>query len=185
VNRFYICITLGDILGSVKLNEMAGHSAIYDDYFNMVKGAKSSNKKGAKTQYYSISSSVIVMVNHDHLLYNFCNLPLHEEDFYWKTIKELQKALNKTQLIAITKDTSISQMSLCAASLVFLHLFVFPLDPFHLSHENCMTFIWDLWVVLSAPADPIHISTNIACKFSGLVFETILSTLPALFCGLV
>ena len=90
-------MALGDMLGSAKLNGMAGYSAIYGDCFIMVKGAKASNKKGAKTQYYPILSSVIAMVNHDRLLYNFHNLPLCEEDFYWKTIEKLQKAQNKAQ----------------------------------------------------------------------------------------
>ena len=78
----------------------------------------------------------------------------------------------------------ISRMPLCAASPAFLHPSFFPLDPFHWFYENCMAFIWDLWVTLSAPADPIHISTDIARKFGGLVSEE-MSTLPASFCGLV
>src|ERR1700677_1937038 len=167
-------MALGDMLGSAKLNGMAGHSAIYGDRFSMV--------KGAKTQYYPISSSVIAMVNCDRPLYNFCNIPLREEDFYWKTIEKLQKAPNKAQCTAITKDTGISQMPLCAASPAFLHPSFFQLDPFHLFYENCMAFIWDLWVTLSAPADPIHISTDIAHKFGGLVSEA-MSTLPAHFVG--
>jgi len=133
VNQFYICMALGDMLGSAKPNGMAGHSAIYGDCFSMVKGAKANNKKGAKTQYYPISSSVFAMVNHDHPLYNFCNLPLCEEDFYWKTIEKLQKAPNKAQRTAITKDTGISRMPLCAASPAFVHPSFFPFDPFHCS----------------------------------------------------
>ena len=184
VHRAYICMALGDMLGSAKLNGMAGHSAIYGDRFSMVKGAKTSKKKGAKTQYYPISSPAIAMVNHDRPSYNFRNLPLREEDFYWKTIEKLQNAPNKTQRTSITKDTGISRMPLCAASPAFLHPSFFPLDPFHLFYENCMAFIWDLWVTLSAPADPIHINTEIARKFGEIVSKA-MSTLPASFCGLV
>ena len=54
INRAHICLALGDILGSAKLNEMTGHSAIYSDWFSMVTGAKSSLDKGAKVQYYPI-----------------------------------------------------------------------------------------------------------------------------------
>jgi hypothetical protein len=184
VNRAYICMALGDMLGSAKLNGMAGHSAIYGDRFSLVKGAKASNKKGAKAQYYPVSSSTIAMVNPGRPSYNFQNLPLREEDFYWKTIEKLQNAPNKAQRTAITKDTGISRMPLCAASPAFLHPSFFPLDPFHLFYENCMAFIWDLWMTLSVPADPIHINTDMARKFGGLVSEA-MTTLPASFCGLV
>ena len=39
LNHVCICTALGDMLGSAKLNGMAGHSAIYGDCFSMVKGA--------------------------------------------------------------------------------------------------------------------------------------------------
>src|ERR1700683_5771856 len=39
-------------------------------------------------------------------------------------------------------------------------------------------------MTLSVPADPIHINTDMARKFGGLVSEA-MSTLPASFCGLV
>src|SRR6202050_5454855 len=184
VNHAYICMALGDMLGSAKLNGMAGHSAVYGDRFSMVKGAKASNKKGAKAQYYPISSSAIAVVNPGRPSYNFHNLPLREEAFYWKTIEKLQNAPNNAHRKAITKDTGISRMPLCAASPAFLHPSFFPLDPFHLFYENCMAFIWDLWMTLSVPADPIHINTDMARKFGGLVSEA-MSTLPASFCGLV
>jgi hypothetical protein len=41
VNHAYLCMALGDMLGSAKLSGMAGHSAIYGDRFSMVKGARS------------------------------------------------------------------------------------------------------------------------------------------------
>ncbi|EDR04700.1 uncharacterized protein LACBIDRAFT_304027 [Laccaria bicolor S238N-H82] len=36
VNHAYIVMALGDMLGSAKLNGMAGHSAIFGDQFTMV-----------------------------------------------------------------------------------------------------------------------------------------------------
>ena len=75
-------------------------------------------------------------------------------------------------------------MPLCAASLAFLHPTFFPLDPFHLFYENCMAFLWDLWMTLSLPSDPIHINANKARKLGQLVSEA-MSTLPSVFCGLV
>ena len=184
VHRAYICMALGDMLGSAKLNGMAGHSAIYGDRFSMVKGARVNNKKGAKAQYYPISSSASSVFNPDRPSYNFRNLPLREEGSYWKTIEKLQNAQNKAQCTSITKDTGISRMPLCAASPAFLHPSFFPLDPFHLFYENCMAFIWDLWTTLSVPTDPIHVNKDIACRFGQLIPKAMF-TLPASFCGLV
>jgi hypothetical protein len=92
VNQAHICMALGDMLGSAKLNGMAGHSAIYGDRFSMVKGARPSNAKGSKAQYYPISSSPSSMFNPDRPSYNFGNLPIREEDFYWETIEQLNNA---------------------------------------------------------------------------------------------
>ena len=50
----YICMILGDMLGSAKVNGMAGHSAFHGDRFSMVEGARSSLKKGSKYQYYPV-----------------------------------------------------------------------------------------------------------------------------------
>ncbi|KIL54838.1 hypothetical protein M378DRAFT_61211, partial [Amanita muscaria Koide BX008] len=36
VVRAHLCMVLGDMLGSAKLNGMAGHSAIYGDRFSLV-----------------------------------------------------------------------------------------------------------------------------------------------------
>src|SRR6266567_4913254 len=52
VQRSCVSMALGDMLGSAKLNGMAGHTAIFGDRFSMVQAAKSSLIKGAKSQYY-------------------------------------------------------------------------------------------------------------------------------------
>ncbi|KAF8986780.1 hypothetical protein BDQ17DRAFT_1259248, partial [Cyathus striatus] len=36
LNRMYITMLLGDMLGSAKVNGMAGHSALHGDRFSMV-----------------------------------------------------------------------------------------------------------------------------------------------------
>jgi hypothetical protein len=46
---------LEDMLGLAKFSSMAGHTAVYGDYFSMVKGAHSNLKKGLKPQHYPIS----------------------------------------------------------------------------------------------------------------------------------
>ncbi|EGO05111.1 hypothetical protein SERLA73DRAFT_44201 [Serpula lacrymans var. lacrymans S7.3] len=48
INCMYMTMILGDMLGSAKLNGMAGHTANYGDRFVLVKGARSSLEKGAK-----------------------------------------------------------------------------------------------------------------------------------------
>jgi hypothetical protein len=136
VNHACICMALGDMLGSAKLNGMAGHSANYGDRFSMVKGARSSTKKGAKAQYYPISTSVASKYNPEHPQYNLYELPLCQENDYWKTIVKLQNATSNARREALTKDIGISCMPLCAASLAFIHPSFFPLDQFHLFYEN-------------------------------------------------
>jgi hypothetical protein len=52
----WIVMGAGNMLGSAKINGMAGHTAIYGDQFTIVQGAKASNKKGAKALYYPMTS---------------------------------------------------------------------------------------------------------------------------------
>jgi hypothetical protein len=181
VNHACICMALGDMLGSAKLNGMAGHCAIYGDRFSMVKGAKASLAKGSKSQYYPMSPPESSKYNPGRPIYDLLNLPMRKEPFYWETIDKLENA-NKTTRVSITRDTGISRMPLCAASPAFVHPTFFPMDPFHLFYENCMAFIWDLWVTLSEPSDPIHIHKDKACKFGQLVSEA-MPTLPPSFCS--
>lgn len=183
VNRAYICMALGDMLGSAKLNGMAGHSAIYGDRFSMVKGARASIKKGAKAQYYPLSPPENSVYNPDRPeSYDVDNLPMREEDFYWKTICALQAAPSQAAANAITKKTGISRMSLCSASPAFVHPSYYPIDPFHLLYENNQAFFWDLWTIRSSPSEVIHLSADKACLFGQLVAGA-MSTLPAAFCG--
>lgn len=182
VHRACICMALGDMLGSAKLNGMAGHAAIYGDRFSMVKGARSSLKRGSKSQYYPIAPPENSTYNAGRPIYDLSKIPMRSEEFYWKTITNLQNATSKATQAAITKETGISRMPLCAASPAFLHPSFFPLDPFHLFYENCMAFIWDLWMTISLPNDPIHIPTEKARKFGQLV-SAAMSTLPPSFCG--
>jgi hypothetical protein len=70
---------------------------------------------------------------------------------YWATIERLQKASSKAAQSKITKESGITRMPLCAASLAFTHPTFFPLDPFHLFYENIAAFIWDLWMSHSSP----------------------------------
>jgi hypothetical protein len=48
VLRAYLCGVKGDMLGSAKLNGMAGHAARHGDRFSMVQGACTGKEKGAK-----------------------------------------------------------------------------------------------------------------------------------------
>jgi len=184
VNHACLCMALGDMLGSAKLNGMAGHSAIYGDHFSMVQGAQASLAKGSKAQYYPISPPEFSRYNPERPQYDLHNLPMRQESMCWKSIEQLEEAPNQAKRAALTKNTGISRRPLCAASSGFLHPSFFPLDPFHLFYENCMAFQWDLWMTLSTPSEPIHIDADKARQFGQLVSEA-MSTLPASFCGLV
>jgi hypothetical protein len=109
---------------------------------------------------------------------------MRQEEFYWNTIQKLQNATTKASRDNITRETGISRMPLLAASPAFLHPSFFPLDPFHLFYENCMAFIWDLWMTKSKPSEVIHVNAEKGRKFGQLVVEAML-TLPASFCGAV
>jgi hypothetical protein len=142
-NRAYICLALGDMLGSAKLNGMAGHSSIYGDWFSIVKEAKARKTKGAKAQYYPISS----LCNSE---YNPGQPNTYNLDRYIKKLiigppfKKIPKALTKATCGKITKETGIVCLPLYAASLAFIHPTFFPLDLFHLFYENIVTSIWEL-----------------------------------------
>ena len=182
VNHAHICMALGDMLGSAKMNGMAGHSAVHGDRFSMVKGARASVQPKSKYQYYPISPPEAKKYNPDRPEYNLGNLPLRTESSYWDIIKSLQTAPSKARSAAITKETGVSRMPLCAAGFAFVHPSFFPLDPFHLFYENCMAFLWDLWVTISSPSELIHLGADKASKFGKMVSEA-MSTLPASFCG--
>jgi len=77
VFRASICMALGDMLGSAKLNGMAGHTAICGDRFSLVKGARATLQKG-KAQYYPISppDNAKKEYNPTQPTYSFENLPI-------------------------------------------------------------------------------------------------------------
>ena len=101
---------------------------------------------------------------------------------YWTTIKNLGVARTKKDRSDITKASGVSRLPLCAASVAFTHPMFFPLDPFHLFYENCMTFIWDTWTVLSKLGETIHLSSEKAQKLGRLI-PLAMTTLPPAFCG--
>ena len=142
VNHAHIVMALGDMLGSAKLNGMAGHSAIYGDWFTMVWGACSSLAKGAIAQYYPISPPENKKYNPNRPeAYDLANLPMRTGTSYWETINKLEAATSKTARAAITKSTGVSWLPLCAASKAFLHPTYFPVDPF----ISSMRTIWPIY----------------------------------------
>ena len=176
-------MALGDMLGSAKLNGMAGHSAIFGDRFSMVKGAKASASRGARALYYPMTPPENNKYNPTRpASYNLSNLPMRTETHYWETINCLSTASSKQQRAKITKETGISRLPLCAASPAFIHPTFFPLDPFHLFNENIMAFIWDIWTSTSKPTERIHLPESQARKFGETVAAAI-KTLPPAFCG--
>ena len=183
VNRAYICMVLGDMLGSAKFNGMAGHTAVYGDRFSMVKGARASMAKGAKAQYYPISPPQNDKYNPERpSSYDLDNLPMRNEKDYWEIIDKLHHAESKAASNRITRDTGISRMPLCVASPAFVHPTYFPMDPFHLLYENCMAYLWDVWTIHSKPSELTHLNPEMAQRLGQLVSEA-MSTLPASFCG--
>ena len=87
-------MVLGDMLGSVKLSGMAGHSAVYGDRFSLVRGARSSLEKGSKSQYYLIApvDNTKNEFNPGREVYNLDSLPIQTAEDYWKTIEALEMA---------------------------------------------------------------------------------------------
>jgi len=183
VLRAHICMVLGDMLGSAKLNGMAGHSAIFGDRFSLVRGARSTIQGRGKSQYYPLSppDNEKREYNPSRPQYNINNLPSHTQAGYWATINKLSKATTKKEITDVVKATGVSRLPLAAASHAFVHPSFFPLDPFHLFYENCMAFIWDLWMQ-SNPQDAFYISQDKMKMLGNLVSEA-MTTLPPSFCG--
>ena len=79
LNHACICMALGDMLGSAKLNGMAGHSAIYGDRFSMVKGARASLKRVQKLStilfhHLRAQNIILIALNHTILVIYQCAL---------------------------------------------------------------------------------------------------------------
>ena len=185
VNHAYLCMILGDMLGSAKMSGMAGHTAVYGDRFSMIKGARASLKKGSKYQYYPLcppNNSTYNPMRPER--YNADNPPMRTEKHYWDTIRELlDKNKSKRQLNEIIKNSGISRMPLAVASPAFTHPSFFPMDPFHIFFENIMPLLWDIWRG-SSPKDKVHVTDKMAKKFGELVTSS-MKSLPAAFCGRV
>ena len=182
VCRAWITLGLGDMLGSAKINGMAGHGGIYGDRFSMVQAAKTSNQKGARAQYYPILN--IDHFNPDRCKYSFDAIPMRKYQEYFDTLLQLEQAKTKAEREKITRRTGILRLPLCAASAAFFHPSFFPIDPFHLFYENIMAFIWDLWTVqnLSISGEIFRLAPAIVATLGRLV-EAAMNTLPPVFCG--
>ena len=180
VLRAYLCGVKGDMPGSAKLSGMAGHSAFYGDHFSLVHGARSSKKKNAI--YYPISPPQREIYNPDHPEIKMLPILPRTQEQYWQTIKELESAKTVRECQKIVHNSGISCLPTCAASPAFSHPSFFPLDPFHLFYENCMAFIWDLWVTSSGTDEIIHMDSDMASQL-GEEIEKAVKTLPSSFCG--
>ena len=155
LNRAFISMALGDMLGSAKINGMAGHMAIHGDRYSMVQAARSSLAKGSKALYYPSNPPQSSTYNQDRSKCDFRNLPLRTQSQYWRIIQQLEDAKGKKKEKAnIVKATGVSRLPLCATSKAFIHPTYFPIDPFHLFYENIALFIWDLWTTLADSISP-------------------------------
>jgi hypothetical protein len=184
MNRAHIVMALGDMLGSAKINGMSGHSALYGDRFTTVQGARSSLKKGAKSQYYPLAPPNNDLYNPDRPspLYENHSLPYRREEDYLQTLDLLDKAKTKKERKDISRATGVSRTPLCAASDAFLHPSFFPIDSFHLPFENCAPWFWDMWTVDSDSTECIHMSSSLASALGERVSRAY-KTLPPTFCG--
>lgn len=182
VDHACIVMALGDMLGSAKLNGMGGHSAFYGDRFTLVQGAKASAAKGAKSQYYPMSSPESEKINPERPHYDLSSLPMRTQSEYWKTIMKIEEATTQAQITKISRSTGVSRLPLCAASAAFIHPSFFPVDPFHLFYENCAAFIWDIWVTFSKVDENFHLNEEKG-KFFGSLIPDAMKTLPPAFCG--
>jgi hypothetical protein len=95
VLRAYLCGVKGDMLGSAKLNGMAGHAALFGDHFSMVQGAQTSKEKGAKPQYYPLSPPQKKKFNPLCPDIDLNYIPMREQSHYWMTINQLLSAKTK------------------------------------------------------------------------------------------
>lgn len=179
--RACITMALGDMLGSAKLNGMAGHTANYGDRFSHVQGAKTT-EKGARRIYYPLRPPEAEKYNENRPVYNIDKLPLRNQKNYWDSIIMLDNATTDALRTRITQQTGISRLTLCAASPAFQHPSFFPFDPFHLFYENCMPFFWDLWAKLTSEDELVHIDKSYLQMF-GEDIPRAMTTLPPSFCG--
>lgn len=100
VCRAWITLGLGDMLGSAKINGMAGHGGIYGDRFSMVQAAKTSDQSGSRAQYYPILN--IDRFNPDRHKYSFDDIPMREYNYYFDVLSKLEQASSKAEWERIT-----------------------------------------------------------------------------------
>jgi hypothetical protein len=185
-HRMYAVMFNGDMLGSAKVNGMAGHSAKHGDRFWMIPGARTSLDKGAKAQYYPLCPPQNDRYNQDRPaeFSTVESIVLRKQEDYWKVLNALDNSkLSGRARALLVKNSGVSRMPLAAASAAFVHPSFFPLDPFHLFYENCIPFFWDIWTGSgSGAAESIHISDRKAQKFGELV-PAAMKTIPPSFCG--
>ena len=152
------------------------------DAILVVRGACPSNDKGAKAQYYPLSTPQ-KEIKDDRPPFEVSNLKIRDLEEYWKTIERLENVKNnKAKTIEIVRETGVSGLPICAASPAFSHPFFYPLDPFHLFYENCMPHFWDIWVTSSDSSEIVYMSQDVASRLGALA-ESAMETLPSSFCG--
>ncbi len=201
--KVYLCGVLGDMLGSTKLNRMAGHVGVYGCRFSMVRGARKEkginifmtslyqfilrfSLIGTRAQYYPLTQPEEDEINNDRPPFDIFSLPIRKLQDYWETIIEINDIKQSgirvaSRITSIVRETGVSGLPICAASPAFTHPFFFPLDPFHLFYENCMPHIWDLWIK-SDNEEAVHMGSDIASNL-GAEIEDAMNTLPPSFCG--
>jgi hypothetical protein len=184
LHRAHTVMFNGDMLGSAKVNGMAGHSAKHGDRFSLIPGARTSIKN-SKPQYYPLRPPQNDIYN-DTRPPDFStieSIPLRTQGNYWEILSQLtQPGQTITAQKLLVTQTGVSRMPLAAAPNAFIHPSFFPLDPFHLFYENCMPFFWDCWTTDSKPTELMHLPARKAQKFGELVVEG-MQTLPPSFCG--
>jgi hypothetical protein len=89
------------MLGSAKINGMAGHGGIYGDRFSMVQAAKTSDQSGSCAQYYPILNTD--RFNPDRHMYSFNDIPMREYNYYFDVLLKLEEASSKAERERITQ----------------------------------------------------------------------------------
>ena len=91
--------------GSAKINGMTGHGGIYGDRFSMVQATKTSNKSGARAQYYPITN--VDHFNPNRSKYSLDNIPMCKYQDYFDTLLQLEQANSKAGRDKVTRKTGV------------------------------------------------------------------------------
>src|SRR5258708_7835277 len=124
VCRAWITMGLGDMLGSAKINGMAGHGGIYGDRFSIVQAAKTSDQSGARAQYYPILN--VDRFNPDRHKYFFDEIPMQQYGGYFNVRRQLEQAKSRGGRGMIARESGILQLPVCTASTAFFIQRFFP-----------------------------------------------------------